>query len=121
MTSLQRQLERLRIPETKIIQIQEKKKKASLLFDRDEAARLDKQTFYEIGINGLQELEQFDKEFSKFHLELFSETSVLFNRSVQSTEINKKLDAIIKRFLLRLSPYFLLKPAHKALEWLIQR
>ncbi|GAB1603094.1 HEAT repeat-containing protein 1-like [Argonauta hians] len=121
MTSLQRQLEKLRIPQTKIIQLQEKKKKASFLFDREEAANLDRQTFYEIGINGLQKLEHFDKEFSKFHSDLFSESSILFNRSVQDSEINEKLDVIIKRFLLRLSPYFLLKPAHQALEWLIQR
>lgn len=42
-------------------------------------------------------------------------------RSVQSREVNQKLDGNISLFLARLCPYFLLKPAHKCLEWLVHR
>lgn len=39
----------------------------------------------------------------------------------QTPEENAKLDASIAAFLRQLSPYFLLKPAAKAMEWLIRR
>ena len=42
-------------------------------------------------------------------------------RSIQTKEVNDKLDEVIEEFLCLLSPYFLLKPAHKTLEWLIYR
>lgn len=49
MTSLQRQLERLRLPQAKVIQSYDQKKKVSLLFDKGEAANIEKKAFYEIG------------------------------------------------------------------------
>jgi hypothetical protein len=39
----------------------------------------------------------------------------------QTKEDNDKLDESITLFLRQLSPYFMLKPAGKALEWLIRR
>ena len=49
MTSLQRQLERLQLPQTKAIQSYDQKKRISLLFDKGEAAHIEKKTFFEIG------------------------------------------------------------------------
>lgn len=121
MTSLQRQLERLRLPQTKVIQSYDQKKKVSLLFDKGEAANIEKKAFYEIGINGFNELQNFDKVFMEFESDLFTEESIQVNRSVQTQEVNDKLNAVIKRFLLCVSPYCLLKPAQKTLEWLLQR
>ena len=74
-----------------------------------------------VGLNGLEELETLDAAFEEFDSSLFAESSLTFERSVQTKEVNVKLDAAIQRFLIRLSPYCLLKPAHKALEWLIHR
>jgi len=39
----------------------------------------------------------------------------------QTKEENEKLDASINAFLSQLSPYFLLKPSGKVLEYLIRR
>lgn len=76
---------------------------------------------YFTGLNGLEELETLDSNFQEFENSLFAESSLTFERSVQTKEVNEKLDVTIQRFLIRLSPFCLLKPAHKALEWLIHR
>lgn len=62
-----------------------------------------------------------DPAFSEFQETLFNQASLTLERSVQSKEVNKKLDKSISLFLTRLSPYFLLKPALKCIEWLIHR
>ena len=40
---------------------------------------------------------------------------------MQTPEMNKKTDDSIHSFLALLSPYFLLRPAHKALELLVRK
>ncbi|KAL5015995.1 hypothetical protein ScPMuIL_005584 [Solemya velum] len=120
MTSLARQLQQLAVPHTKVVYGQDKRKK-SLLFDPKEAATLDRETFHSIGINGLEELQNIDPVFGTFSSSLFSEASVTFERSIVTAEVNEELDQVISQFLINLSPYCLLRPAHKALEWLIYR
>ncbi|XP_041360165.1 HEAT repeat-containing protein 1-like [Gigantopelta aegis] len=120
MTSLAKQLQRLAVPHTQVV-LGGDTRKTSLLFNPVDAAALDRETFFALGINGLEELESIDAGFEEFHRSLFSEASQTFERSVQTKEVNEKLDKTISSFLLRLSPYFLLRPAHKALEWLIYR
>lgn len=44
-----------------------------------------------------------------------------FQRAIENQEVNKNIDRTIEKFLYQLSPYLLLQPAHKALEWLINR
>lgn len=73
------------------------------------------------GCTGLEELLGIEPAFLEFQDTLFSSASLTMERSVQSREVNQKLDASISLFLSRLCPYFLLKPAHKCLEWLIHR
>lgn len=73
------------------------------------------------GCNGLEELLGIEAAFLEFQDTLFSSASLTMERSVQSKELNRKLDSSISLFLTRLCPYFLLKPAHKCLEWLIHR
>lgn len=73
------------------------------------------------GCTGLEELLGIEPAFQEFQDTLFSGASLTLERSVQSREVNKKLDAGISLFLARLSPYFLLKPAHKCIEWLVHR
>lgn len=73
------------------------------------------------GCTGLEELLGIDLVFEEFQETLFSQASKGLERSVQSKEVNQKLDTSISLFLTRLSPYFLLKPAQKCIEWLIHR
>ncbi|XP_071954262.1 HEAT repeat-containing protein 1-like [Antedon mediterranea] len=121
MTSLATQLKQLARPQTEAVQLREDPQRKSLLFDPNEAARLDRETFYDIGINGLQELVNLDGSFEEFEATLFDEASKSLERSVQSKEFNESLDEKINQFLLRLIPYLPLKQAHKALEWLVHR
>lgn len=119
-TSLSCQLQNLAGPATSSFE-RVGLKRASLLFDPSEAAKYDFNDIHGIGLAGLQELELINPIFSKFEDTLFSEVSQSIERSVQSTELNKKLDEQIADFLHFVSPYLLLRPAIKALEWLIVR
>jgi hypothetical protein len=62
-----------------------------------------------------------DSRFRDYEPILFSTQSKSLDRTLQTAEDNAKLDASINEFLRLLSPHFLLKPATKALEWLIWR
>lgn len=118
-TSLAEQLKRLAIPQTKVLT--DSKKRASLLFDPLEAAKISKESVFEIGREGIKELIGIDSNFADFEDTLFNHDTKYVQRAVESKDVNKKLDKIISKFLIRLSPYLLLKAAQKALEWLIYR
>ena len=122
MSSLAKQLQQLQIPGSlHPISASKTSKKVSLLFDAKEAADIDNDTVFSIGLNGLDELKVIEPAFSTFDNSLFCDTSKSLERSLQTKEVNEKLDKHISKFLQYLSPYFLLKPAHKVLEWLIRR
>lgn len=118
-TSLAEQLQRLAVPQTALFK--RDKKRPSLLFDPKEAAKIRRETFFQIGLEGLEELANKNPAFNQFQNTLYSLTSRDFERSVQDSDANNLLDKNIKRFLLLLAPYVLLNPTHKALEWLIHR
>lgn len=118
-TSLAEQLKKLSVPESSLYK--DDKKKASLLFNPKEAALKDRDTFYEIGISGLNELVALYEGFRLYENTLFSQSSKDFERAVQSKEVNKNLDRTIEKFLYQVSPYLLLQSSHKALEWLVNR
>uniref|UniRef100_A0A8C9SM77 HEAT repeat-containing protein 1 n=1 Tax=Scleropages formosus TaxID=113540 RepID=A0A8C9SM77_SCLFO len=120
MTSLAHQLKRLALPQNDP-SLLSRKDVASLLFDPKEAASIDRDTFFALGCTGLEELLGIESAFEEFQETLFSQASKGLERSVQTKEVNQKLDASISLFLTRLSPYFLLKPAQKCIEWLIHR
>lgn len=69
----------------------------------------------------MQELTKLSNLFLEFENTLFAQSSLNLERAIQDIKVNKKLDGEIERFLIFLSPYFLLNVAHKALEWLIYR
>lgn len=139
MTSLKLQLSKLVDPHTQWqLTESESRKRASFLYDPKVASTLDRETiyclgktelkfsifaicFYSQGTNGFEELCLLDSAFEEFERVLFSDTSLTFERSIQTKEVNDSLNQTIRRFLIRLSPYFLLSPAHKALEWLVHR
>lgn len=118
-TSLAEQLRRLATPQTG--QIVDSKKRASILFDVKEAANKDREIIYDIGLSGLHELASLNPAFMQFEQTLFDRTARDLVRSVESTEVNARLNKNIKRFLIHLSPHFLLQPTYKCLEWLIRR
>lgn len=74
-----------------------------------------------LGVSGLTELKAINPTFGLFETSLFDEESRSFERAVETRQANTKLDQQINKFLFLLSPYFPLRAAHKALEWLITR
>ncbi|KAF1427995.1 HEAT repeat-containing protein 1, partial [Spheniscus humboldti] len=120
MTSLAEQLKRLALPQNDP-SLLNRSEVASLLFSCKEAASIDRDTFFAIGCTGLEELMGIDPSFEVFQSSLFSSTSKGLERSVQSKAVNQQLNKNISLFLIHLSPYFMLKPAQKCLEWLIHR
>ncbi|XP_004640899.1 HEAT repeat-containing protein 1 isoform X1 [Octodon degus] len=120
MTSLAQQLQRLALPQSDP-SLLSRDVVASLLFDPKEAAAIDRDTAFAIGCTGLEELLGIDPAFEQFEAPLFSQMAKTLERSVQTKAVNKQLDENISLFLIHLSPYFLLKPAQKCLEWLIYR
>ncbi|GCB83257.1 hypothetical protein scyTo_0023436, partial [Scyliorhinus torazame] len=120
MTSLAFQLKRLALPQNDL-SLLSRKEAPSLLFDCKEAAAIDRDTFFAIGCTGLEELIGIDPSFEEFQSTLFSQASKDLERSVQTKEVNAQLNKNILVFLTRLSPYFMLKPAQKCIEWLIHR
>lgn len=120
MTSLSNQLRNLQIPDTlSVLNLQDKR--ASILFEAHEAADVDVDTIFALGRTGLEELQRIDSDFEKFDKTLFSESFKALERTQQPREFNQRLDKKIEEFLVCLSPYFLIKPSQKALEWLIRR
>lgn len=95
--------------------------RASFLFDGKQAADMDSQTILDIGQDGLQELRQMNRGFDQYADTLFSDAVKDMDRMLQNKEENAKLDSTIRSFLFQMAPYFLTKPAGKALEWLIRR
>ncbi|KAG0048658.1 HEAT repeat-containing protein 1 [Gryganskiella cystojenkinii] len=121
MSSLANQLKRIGTADANKGSEKAAKHRASFLFDSKQAADYDIDTIYSIGVNGCAELRLLDDNFAPFEKTLFSESMKNVDRALQSKEDNAKLDESITQFLRLLSPYFLLKPSGKALEWLIRR
>lgn len=122
MSSLAKQLQQLQIPSNLVTPLTKNQTlKASLLFDGKEASDIDNETIFSLATNGLQELIIIEPAFASFKDSIFSDVSKKLERSTETKEFNDRLDKQIAQFLKYLSPYFLLKPAHKTLEWLIRR
>lgn len=119
MTSLAEQLRRLQTPQSS--QFVDTKKRDSILFNAKEAATKSRETIYEIGISGLQELIELNPEFEQFQSTLFELTAKDVQRAVETKEVNALIDKNIRRFMFHLSPYFMIPASHKCLEWLIRR
>ncbi|XP_058121031.1 HEAT repeat-containing protein 1 homolog [Anopheles ziemanni] len=118
-TSLAAQLQRLAAPQTSV-QV-ESRRTASILFDGKEAATKDREVIFDIGLSGLEELIQLNGAFARFEETLFDRNAMDLQRSVEDQTLNEMLDANVRKFFCHLSPYFMLQPAHKCLEWLIRR
>lgn len=118
-TSLSEQLQRLAVPQTSILV--ERKSTASILYDPKKAADIDRQTIFDLSKSGLEELILTNPVFRQFQNTLFDDSTINFERSVETGQVNETLDKNIRKFLFHLSPYFLIRAAHNCLEWLIRR
>ncbi|KAG2392219.1 hypothetical protein C9374_012471 [Naegleria lovaniensis] len=121
MSELKRQLQFLQtvFPQTAVTKL--KKGKESFLFTAEKAARLTNEDIHIIAVDGLKELMRLDARFGPFQDSLFHSSSIDRNREMETQSENDILNQEIERFLLLLSPYFLLKPSHKAIEYLVRR
>lgn len=93
----------------------------SLLFTLREAAALDLDDIFELGVNGLLELARSDERFLSFQDSLFSPQARRTDREGQTPEENRTLNGRLADLLLLLSPHFMARAAHKVLEWLLRR
>jgi hypothetical protein len=94
--------------------------KQSLLFTPREAAHVGVDLVHQVACNGLLELEQMDERFAPYSRSLFSEASRSLIRDALDAEEEQRVNASIQSLLQLLSQYLLLRPAHKALEYLIR-
>ena len=94
---------------------------ASLLFPPKHAAAQDLDTIFSITTEGFQELCLLDERFVVFEKGLFSDGSKDVDRFLLTTEEVVELDRNIDAFLQLVSGRMLLRPALKAVEWLVRR
>ncbi|CAJ0932361.1 unnamed protein product, partial [Mesorhabditis belari] len=118
MTSLARQLEALRGPSAQHLTAE--KRHVSLLFEREEAEKLDRETVHKIGIKGLAELKKLDKCLSELD-PLFDEGNINFQRVLITKAENEELSEKLQKALVLLSPYMQIFSCQQALELLVYR
>ncbi|KAI9261063.1 hypothetical protein BY458DRAFT_557445 [Sporodiniella umbellata] len=119
--SLKQQLKKIGTLDLRNVTEGSRKTRPSFLFTPREAADQDLETIYSIAYNGIMELVILDEKFAPYEKTLFSEKMKSVDRVLQTKEENDKLNSSINSFLCHLSPYFLLKPSGKVLEYLIRR
>ncbi|KAI4142853.1 MAG: hypothetical protein LQ341_003088 [Variospora aurantia] len=122
-TSLAAQLTQIRAHSTNALDTKAQKKahSTSLLFDSHYAAAQDYNTLYQLCQEGWHELCRLDSRFLGFADNLFSEQSKLEERTQMTAAQNQNLDVVLEDFMGLVGARLLLKPALKAIEWLIRR
>lgn len=103
------------------LKAQTKAHSQSLLFDARVAATQDFETIFWVCNEGFQDLCRLDSRFADFAQSIFSEQSKQADRTQMTAVQNSQLDRNLERFLGMVSGKLLLKPALKAVEWLIRR
>ncbi|MCJ1475512.1 snoRNA-binding rRNA-processing protein utp10 [Lambiella insularis] len=103
------------------LKAQKKAHSKSLLFDPEVAASQDFDTIYQLCLEGYEELCQIDKRFIPFSRTLFSEQSKREERLQMTSMQNQELDQVLESFLSLVGARILLRPAIKAVEWLVRR
>jgi len=123
MSSLQQQLSVIAANSVHQLDLKAQKKAhgKSLLFEPHVAVSQDFNTIFQICFEGFEELCKLDARFTVFAANLFSEQSKTEERGQMTPLENSNLDTVLERFLVLVSSRVLLKPALKALEWLVRR
>ena len=93
----------------------------SLLFEPKVASDQDFNTIYGICYDGFVELCALDVRFSAFQSTLFSQQSVNEDRLQFNAEENNQLNQTLTSFMGLIGGRLLLRPAVKAIEWLVRR
>ncbi|KAL8867073.1 MAG: hypothetical protein Q9174_005898, partial [Haloplaca sp. 1 TL-2023] len=122
-TSLAAQLAQIRAHSTNALDLKAQKKahSKSLLFDERHAVTQDFDTLFQICVEGFQELCRLDPRFLEFAGNLFSQQSKQEDRTQMTEGENKSLDGVLEDCMGLLGGRLSLKPAQKAMEWLIRR
>ncbi|KAM3422575.1 U3 small nucleolar RNA-associated protein 10 [Cercospora zeina] len=122
-TALQQQLAAIAANSTHQLDLKAQKARhsKSLLFEPRDAATQKFDTIYQICLEGFEELCDLDKRFRPYARNLFSEQSITEDRTTMTAQENEELDTVIVRFLGLLGGRILLRPAMKAMEWLVRR
>lgn len=122
-TALQQQLAQIARSSTNQLDLKAQKVQhsKSLLFEARDAANQTFDTVYQICAEGFQELCMLDARFAPFAQNLFSEQSKGEDRGQMTAQENQELDKVIDSFLGLVGGRLLLRPAIKALEWLVRR
>lgn len=119
MTSLERQLKKLKTPQTDEFRLQ--KYRASFLYDKKDAAGIDCATHLRIAAKGFNKLVKLNEDLDQFS-DLFSEESKDIERSVLTHEENAELSTRLRKLINSLVvPFFMLNHCHEALEYLIYK
>ena len=122
-TALASQLAQIRAHTTKPLDLKAQKKahSRSLLFEPNVAASQDFEFLYQLCYEGFQELCSLDSRFTRFANSIFSEQSKREDRTQMTAAQNQRLNVVLEEFLHLVGSKLLLKPAHKAVEWLVRR
>lgn len=122
-TALQQQLANIARSSTKQLDLkaQRVQHSKSLLFEPRDAANQTFDTIFHICREAFDELCMLDPRFAPFAHSLFSEQSKGEERGQMTAQENKELDKVITSFLGLVSGRLLLRPALKAVEWLVRR
>ena len=122
-TALQQQLAVIAANSTHQLDLKAQKARhsKSLLFEPRDAAAQSFDTIYQICYEGFEELCALDSRFATFSRNIFSEQSKNEDRTQMTAKENGDLDQILETFLGLVGGRLLLKPAMKAVEWLVRR
>ena len=122
-TALAAQLAQIRAQSTNPLELKAQKKahSQSFLFEPSVAASQDFDSLYQLCHEGFQELCRLDFRFAGFANSIFSEQSKYEDRTQMTAAQSQRLDVVLEEFLHLVGSKLLLKPAHKALEWLVRR
>ena len=122
-TALASQLAHIRAYSTNSIDLKAQRNahSQSLLFEPDVAAAQDFDSLYHLCHEGFQELCCLESRFAGFADNLFSEQSKYEDRTQMTATQNQRLDDVLENFLHAIGSKLLIKPALKAVEWLVRR
>ena len=122
-TALTAQLAQIRSQTTNPVDLKAQRKahSQSLLFDSQVATSQDFDSLYQLCYEGFEELCRLDSRFPSFAGTIFSEQSKYQDRTQMTAAQNAELDIVLEDFLRLCSGRLSLKPALKAVEWVIRR
>lgn len=103
------------------LQAQKRAHSQSLIFEKQVAGSQDFATLYQICLEGFEDLCRLDTRFVGFSRSIFDPQSQNHERGQMTEEQNAKLDTVLESFMGLVGAKLLLKPAIKAVEWLVRR